>query len=342
MAVPVGPAAVSPAARVTALDALRGFALCGILLVNLPAIAHMAPVVTPGAPHPAAHLLDLVVRERFFPIFSFLFGVSFALFLDRARARNRPASAAVARRLAALAVLGFAHQLLQPGEALLPYAVAGLLVLLPASWLPWWAVTALGLLATLAGVVVASGGVWLVPGLFLLGLATARRGVFHDLASHRRSITWLCVGGAVPGMVLTAWQHVAPENGHVASIAGLFLAAAYASAVLLLVDTRVGRAAAVLLEPMGRMALTNYVMATVLVLLANRFLGLTGSHRWGAAFGLALVVLALQAGLSRWWLTRFRYGPLEWWWRCVTWFRVVPNPRGTHRRRLSPVPAPPA
>ena len=39
----------------------------------------------------------------------------------------------------------------------------------------------------------------------------------------------------------------------------------------------------------------------------------------GAAIGLGVAILALQAIVSPLWLARFRYGPAEWAWRCVTW-----------------------
>jgi uncharacterized protein len=40
-------------------------------------------------------------------------------------------------------------------------------------------------------------------------------------------------------------------------------------------------------------------------------------------FGFAAAILLVQALWSRWWLARFRYGPLEWAWRCVTWWQRV-------------------
>jgi hypothetical protein len=52
-------------------------------------------------------------------------------------------------------------------------------------------------------------------------------------------------------------------------------------------------------------------------------LGLWDSAHWGTAMVLALAILAVQAVFSRWWLSRFRYGPLEWGLRCVTWWSVV-------------------
>jgi uncharacterized protein len=75
------------------------------------------------------------------------------------------------------------------------------------------------------------------------------------------------------------------------------------------------------LAPAGRMPLTNYLMQSVLM----GFL-LTG---WGLALGLvlgraelallALVIVAVQIVLSRWWIARFRQGPIEWLWRKATY-----------------------
>jgi len=50
--------------------------------------------------------------------------------------------------------------------------------------------------------------------------------------------------------------------------------------------------------------------------------------------GLTVGILAVQMAWSRWWLARFRYGPVEWAWRCATWWRIAPLRRGT------PLPSP--
>jgi uncharacterized membrane protein YeiB len=72
------------------------------------------------------------------------------------------------------------------------------------------------------------------------------------------------------------------------------------------------------------MALTNYLTATLAVVAAAGPPGLWGSAPWGTAMALAAAILAVQVVFSRWWLARFRYGPLEWGLRCVTWWSVVP------------------
>ncbi|UJB40627.1 DUF418 domain-containing protein [Streptomyces sp. A1-5] len=324
---PPGPAA----RRIRALDALRGFALCGILLVNIPQITAMAFGPRPGELHPVRAFLDLAVQERFFPIFSFLFGISFALFLDGAARRSDRPRLLLVRRLIALGLLGAAHQLLHPGEALTPYAIFGLLVLLPATWLPTPLVLAAGGGLTLASVTLASGGLVTIPGLFLLGLAVARLGVPRALEQRTGTLVAVLAVAAPAAAAALWWQYATdPADAHatrIAAAAGLLAAVAYAVTLLLLLRTPLGTALSAVLEPLGRMALTNYLAATLLVVAAAPLLDLRHSLRWGTAMVLALVILALQTLFSRWWLARFRYGPAEWCLRTVTWWERVPNRR---------------
>jgi uncharacterized protein len=79
------------------------------------------------------------------------------------------------------------------------------------------------------------------------------------------------------------------------------------------------------LAPMGRMALTNYLMQSLICSLY--FYGYALGH-WGMPRGqqvvFVLVVYALQVAFSHWWLSRFRYGPMEWFWRGYTYRQVPP------------------
>jgi uncharacterized membrane protein YeiB len=315
--------------RIHALDALRGLALCGILFVNIPWI--LATTMEQGPPsggaYPAVRLLEITVHGRFFPIFSFLFGVGFALFLDSAATRARRPRMVLLRRLLVLGVLGIAHHQLQPGEALLPYAVVGILVLLPASWLPRPVVGAGAALGLGAGVAV-GGGTLLIPGMFLLGLAAVRYGVIDTLYAHRRGIAVLFVVAATAAIPAAFWQEASRSGRYaeqVAAFAGLLGAAAYATGLLLVLPTRAGTRIQTILAPLGRMALTNYLGATLIVTAAEPVVHLHGSHHYGRMAALAAVLLAGQAVASHWWLSRYRYGPLEWGWRCLTWWTWMPN-----------------
>ena len=76
-----------------------------------------------------------------------------------------------------------------------------------------------------------------------------------------------------------------------------------------------------LLVVAGRMSLTNYVMQSVfgVTLFYGYGFGLWG--RIGSAWLVALVafIFGAQAYLSACWLRAFRFGPLEWAWRCFTY-----------------------
>jgi uncharacterized membrane protein YeiB len=61
-------------------------------------------------------------------------------------------------------------------------------------------------------------------------------------------------------------------------------------------------------------------------------LGLRGSSDWGAAALLGVAILVVQAVWSPLWLRRFGYGPLEWLWRTVTYWRLIPIRREAHAR----------
>ena len=71
----------------------------------------------------------------------------------------------------------------------------------------------------------------------------------------------------------------------------------------------------------GRMALTNYLMQTVIAttLFYSYGFGLYGRFGPLADFFIGLVIYAVQVPLSRWWLSTHRYGPMEWLWRRLTY-----------------------
>ncbi len=79
------------------------------------------------------------------------------------------------------------------------------------------------------------------------------------------------------------------------------------------------------LAPYGRMALSNYLLQSLIgtFILYGWGLGLLGEvHQW-QMFLISLVVIFLQVALSKRWLAHFYYGPLEWLWRCGTYFKKV-------------------
>ncbi|MFC4531736.1 DUF418 domain-containing protein [Sphaerisporangium dianthi] len=310
--------------RIRELDAVRGFAVCGITIVNT--WQHTSDAVHRHTTTPTDWLAENLLQSRFFPIFSFLFGIGFVLFLRSAARRTAHPRLVLLRRLAALAALGLLHRLLSPGEVLVPYALTGALVLLPASYLRRWAVLAAGIAASLWAVLFHAGGVWLIPGLFLLGMAVI------EYAPGTRALRAAFLVSAPLAVALTGawtylWAHQEtfrfPFTVSVYPLAGLAAATAYCTGLLLVLD-RAPRLMAVL-EPLGRIALTAYVTGTLVTLAALPLLVRDGSR--AGVLAVALAAIVALAAFARWWTARYRYGPLEWAWRCVTWWEPVPNRR---------------
>ncbi|MEW9551293.1 DUF418 domain-containing protein [Nonomuraea sp. NPDC050783] len=133
------PPAATPvvAARIASVDALRGFALLGILVVNIAFLAsgyRMAGLAEPAFDAPldwgVRWGVTLFLENKFYLLFSFLFGYSFTLQLGSAARRGHRFVPMFLRRLGGLFLLGLAHAvLLFPGDILTTYAVAGLALL---------------------------------------------------------------------------------------------------------------------------------------------------------------------------------------------------------------------
>ena len=126
--------------RIVPLDILRGFALCGILLIHVPIFAN------PGAP-PGTGMVGLsaeriipfaliwLVEGKFFSLFAAMFGVSFALIERGYRRRPERFAPFFRRRSLLLAAFGVLHvSLLWEGDILLLYALVGLALLPMRGW----------------------------------------------------------------------------------------------------------------------------------------------------------------------------------------------------------------
>jgi uncharacterized membrane protein YeiB len=194
----------------------------------------------------------------------------------------------------------------------------------------------------LLSVTVLGGWYSLVPGLFLLGSALTRYGMVDriDLFPRRTAVLFVALAlSAVPATVLQLRAGSVDPDGAVYRIAypaaGLLTAGGYVCGLLLLLRTRLAGPLTTAFRPLGRMALTNYLTATVLVLSIAAVAGQSHGWRTGDVLAVAAAVLLVQWSWSVVWLRRYDQGPLEWLWRCVTWWQLPPL-----RRAQRPVPAP--
>ncbi|UVY84144.1 DUF418 domain-containing protein [Brachybacterium sp. NBEC-018] len=325
-----------PRERMLVLDVVRGFALCGILVANVgPLLGVVVPWVD-GAPPTTSVLEQLLVQQRFFPIFSLLFGVGFGMLWASASRRAVRPRVVLLRRLVALVLLGALHQLLQAGEALLPYAIVGTLFLLPLTFLPERARTVVAGIGGAALTVVGAsyGGLMLVPGMFLLGFAAAaidlpRR--FERSARPGLVLAAVAAVVAVPAVLLQLRSPAAAGFDTVSAVAGLASGMALVGVIAALLHTPLRPLLAAVLAPLGRMALTNYVSATLVVVGAGLAFSVPPQLVRGEAalvlddagmaaiWGGCALLLVLQVLVARAWLARTAQGPLERLWRFATW-----------------------
>jgi len=188
-----------------------------------------------------------------------------------------------------------------------------------------------------------------VLAMFLVGLYFGKRQIFQDVAAHRplfrKLLTWgLLIG--IPGNALYAtlimnfprfeptWDLVLATVAQ--GIGAPLLSLAYLSALVLLAERPAWGRRLKVLAPMGQMALTNYLLQSVIctLLFYSYGLGLFGKVGHAAGIGLTIVIYLLQIPFSRWWMQRFQYGPAEWLWRSLTYLKLQPMRRtgGLHEK----------
>lgn len=173
---------------------------------------------------------------------------------------------------------------------------------------------------------------------FLFGLWVWRRGVVQDLAAHTPALRRVCVLALPSGLALNVFHVVVnglrvepvPQDAlflvtKLASYYGQFvLAAGYAAGVALLVQRDAWHRRLAFFAPVGRMALTNYLMQSVVCVAFFTSTGLYG--KVGPALGLVptLVLYSAQVWFSNWWMARYRFGPMEYAWRTLTYGQLGP------------------
>jgi len=394
---------ISSTERIQILDILRGFAVLGILAVNIGGFA--APSFYPGyVPPPmpwydqAAHaFVQLFAEGKFYTIFSFLFGLGFAVQLQRAEAKGKDIRSFYPRRLLVLFAIGVLHSiLLWSGDILRMYALWGFALLafrrrsnrtllIAAGLLFVLSFAALGLLGGQSGVNTGSPGgaemqladlaraaytsssigdyftfqliaslvvfVFIalsqgpsVLALFLIGLLAGRSRIFERLDEHR-ALARRVAAVAFPVGLLANVLFVFTDGWTSAfglTVGAPTLAAAYVAGLSLLSLRPAGARALAPMASVGRMALTNYVLQSLVCALLFYGIGFGLYEQVGAAglLGITVAIYALQLPLSAWWLGRYRFGPLEWVWRTLTYGERPPM-RVTPRSGDDPEPASP-
>jgi len=179
-------------------------------------------------------------------------------------------------------------------------------------------------------------------GMFLLGVWFVRSGVMENTRAHLPFFKKLALYGLPIGIGIgllgsaIAMSHTPGDRTDgwgiargLLNIGNLPACLGYVGLVVVMLHSNTVFSRIRVLAPLGRMALTNYLMQSIIC--AIYFYGFALGH-WGMPRSqqvlFVLVVCGLQIAFSQWWLARFKYGPMEWLWRGFT-YRQVPAFRST-------------
>jgi uncharacterized protein len=178
-----------------------------------------------------------------------------------------------------------------------------------------------------------------VLAMFLLGLWAGKTGLFQNIAAKLdffRRVMWIGLAIGLPGSIFAVWAML--EAGMmtptflsatatlVATFANPALSAFYVSGLILLFHHPTWRPRLEPLRNAGRMALTNYLMQSLIctTIFYGYGLGYFGKigPRWLPLFVIA--IYAMELAWSHRWMQRFQFGPAEWVWRTLTYAKRQP------------------
>jgi len=371
----IASAPTPPQERIELLDVLRGFALFGVLLMNMQYF--VSPSYLSILQSDTATEMDwlsfwfvrMFAESKFYPLFSFLFGYGMAIQIQNAQARGTRFLPLYIWRLTILLLIGAFHSLyFWSGDILATYAllgfvllmfhkqsdstllvaslvcmfaVSGVLTAIQSGWLPadWTRALRSAFDGVAEGDQMAFRQAIRVMSMFLIGLLAGRRRVLTDGIQDSSRVTRVCLWGWTTGLLgnlvyvwlsdrtdpsVLSWSRIAALS--TLAWSGPVLAAAYVATLVWLSKFPRWRSFLFPLSFVGKMALTNYLLQTVIcqALLSGSMLGRFGPVHPPMGLLLTVVVFAFQIVLSRWWLARYRFGPMEWLWRTLTYGRLQP------------------
>ncbi|MCP4901831.1 MAG: DUF418 domain-containing protein [bacterium] len=404
MNVPHANGPVSVSERIQSLDVLRGFAVLGILIMNIQSFSMIgAAYLNPyaygdmsGANRLVWVISHIIADRKFMTVFSMLFGAGVLLMTMRRESKGRPATWLHMRRMVLLLGFGVLHGfLLWYGDILHAYAVCGVLVFfmrkrspktllitgtlvvgiasaLTMFWqvtIPYWPDGTLAdveqtwwkpseeivseqLTAYRGGWTeqqsmragstlymqtehLLSETLWRAGGLMLIGMALFKLGLF-SAALSRKTYWWILGLGVfvgLPGVLyglhfrdasgwdITSAFFLGDQFNYWASIP---VALAWIAVVMLLCKSSRLEALTQRLASVGQMALTAYLLQTILctAIFYGHGLGLFGHVDRVGQVGIMIGIWVLLLIGCPIWMRHFRFGPFEWLWRSLTYMKV--------------------
>lgn len=396
---------VAPSERIISLDVLRGFAILGILIMNIQSFSMIeAAYINPTAYGSLLGLNKWVwilshifADKKFLSIFSILFGAGIMLLTSKSESKGLPSAGIHYRRTFWLLIIGIMHAyLLWYGDILVAYSICAILAylfrkIIPKKLLiigilvfsissliyfffgwsmPYWPAESLqgttnfwnpGVEKISAEISAYRGG-WLLQmshriptsiahqtfiffiltgwrsgGLMLVGMALYKWGVLSAKCSKHFYYILMSTGFVI-GILMIAYgvDRNFTENwslkysmflGSQYNYWGsLFVALGYIGLIMLICKSEVLKKFTHPFAAVGRMALTNYLMQTIIciTIFYGHGFGLFGKVGRTQQILFVFGVWIFQLIVSPIWLRYFRFGPAEWLWRTLSYLKIQP------------------
>ncbi len=394
--------------RIASIDVLRGFAILGILIMNIQSFsmidaAYMNPTAygdLNGANYVVWVVGHVVADQKFMTIFSMLFGAGIVLMTSRREASGQYTAGVHYRRMAILLGFGLLHAyLLWYGDILFAYAMSGFLIYLARHWrarslitvglltvavgagiwtllglsIPYWPEKAIegfvdswapsaetiavqldtyrgGWLHQMPHRALTSIAVqtfmlalhvfWRAGGLMLIGMGLFKLGVFSARRSTAEYLVMIAVGlgAGIPIILLGVQSNFAAGWDMQYSLfrgsqynywGSLLVSLGWVGTVMLVCRTGAITAITKPLASVGRMALTNYLLQTIIctTLFYGHGFGLFGKVERTGQAGITIAIWVTLIVVSAVWLRYYRFGPFEWLWRTLTYGQAQPMRR---------------
>ncbi len=391
--------------RMDIVDALRGFSLAGIVIVHM--VENYIGAPTPEGALEATHIgipdyivdgiIFLFLRGKFFALFSFLFGLSFFIQMDKAHQKGEDFGIRFLWRLLILLAIGYLHSFFYRGDILTIYALLGVLLIpffnMKNSWILGIStllflglgryvvfltngganlfmegdfspnspeiITYFDILRNGSLVDVFQTNAWkghlmkldfqfgvfsrgyLTFGFFLLGLLFGRIEFFRNylvLTGKIKKVIYWSIGLFFVSFILAIvsfaqiGENVSFDNWP--AMLGLTafdinnIAMTFIIVGLFVLAYKKDKWQQQLknFTPYGRMALTNYILQSLIgsFIFYGWGMQLVGELRNTYTFLIAILLVIVQILISKWWMQHFYYGPFEWLWRSLTYFKIYP------------------
>lgn len=354
----------TPQQRVQLVDVLRAFALFGILFIH--SVDEF--LTNRSAEHLGlntinsflANSLEALIQDKFYIIFSFLFGWGFYVMHRSAKHKKEPFVVRYLWRLAILLAIGTLHSLLY-WDILQIYAVVApfllfcryfekkqLLILSVLLFVAGTASFALReqLWATLVSLkeggipvpgkvvqYIVTGRFFMTAAMFALGLYAGKAKLFRNISAHLHLFRLLAMwsGGiafiTIAGLLLNKHFAASPAEKNTSVIASVLysvqvisLGCFYVSGMVLLYCRAAFRRVLNWLAPLGKVSLTGYLTQSVFLQLFYNF-GNGQALGLPTAMAVTLLFYVSQVLFAHIWLYRFKMGPIEWLWRIFTYLK---------------------